>query len=106
MLKSKFCSFRVISLLSRVGGWVGGVGGEKLKIKLNSAQLELDLGLSLAKKINTQNSGQLSADRWSHALRSDQFCLDMGVTKLTIKMKQISNIECSLYELFQLTQYH
>jgi hypothetical protein len=25
-----------------------GVGGEKLKIKLNSAQLELDLGLSLA----------------------------------------------------------
>jgi hypothetical protein len=25
------------------------VGGEKLKIKLNSAQLELDLGLSLAK---------------------------------------------------------
>jgi hypothetical protein len=28
-----------------VGGWVGG---EKLRIKLNSAQLELDLGLSLA----------------------------------------------------------
>ena len=25
------------------------MGGEKLKIKLNSAQLELDLGLSLAK---------------------------------------------------------
>jgi hypothetical protein len=48
MLKSKFCSFPAISLLARVGGWVG-VGGEKLKIKLNSAQLELDLGLSLAK---------------------------------------------------------
>jgi hypothetical protein len=32
-----------------VWGWVGGwVGGEKLTIKLNSAQLELDLGLSLA----------------------------------------------------------
>ena len=30
------------------GGW-GWVVGEKLKIKLNSAQLELDLGLSLAK---------------------------------------------------------
>ena len=30
------------------GRW--GVGGEKLKIKLNSAQLELDLGLSLAIK--------------------------------------------------------
>jgi hypothetical protein len=31
-------------------GWVGGwVGGEKLRIKLNSALLELDLGLSLAK---------------------------------------------------------
>ena len=28
-------------------GWV--VGGVKLKIKLNSAQLELELGLSLAK---------------------------------------------------------
>ena len=50
MSKSKFCSFPAISLLARgwVGGWVG-VGGEKLKIKLNSAQLELDLGLSLAK---------------------------------------------------------
>ena len=48
MLNSKFCSFPAISLLARVGGgW--GVGGEKLKIKLNSAQLELDLGLSLAK---------------------------------------------------------
>jgi hypothetical protein len=28
-----------------VGGWVGGV---KLKLKLNSAQLKLELGLSLA----------------------------------------------------------
>jgi hypothetical protein len=40
------------SLLSRVVGWwvVGGwVGGEKSKLKLNSAQLELELGLSLAK---------------------------------------------------------
>ena len=46
MSKSKFCSFPAIPLLVR--GWVG-VGGEKLKIKLNSAQLELDLGLSLAK---------------------------------------------------------
>jgi hypothetical protein len=44
MLKSKFYSFPAISVLARVG-----VGGEKLKIKLNSAQLELDLGLSLAK---------------------------------------------------------
>jgi hypothetical protein len=31
-----------------VGGWVCG---EKLKLKLNSAQLELELGLSLAKII-------------------------------------------------------
>jgi hypothetical protein len=33
------------------GGWVGGwwVGGVKLKLKLNSAQLTLELGLSLAK---------------------------------------------------------
>ena len=30
-----------------VGGWV--VGGVKLKLKLNSAQLKLELGLSLAK---------------------------------------------------------
>jgi hypothetical protein len=44
LLKSKFFSFPDISLLARLG-WVG----EKLKIKLNSAQLELDLGLSLAK---------------------------------------------------------
>ena len=43
MFKSKFCSFPAISLLVRLGG-------VKLKIKLNSAQLELDLGLSLAKK--------------------------------------------------------
>jgi hypothetical protein len=42
MLNSKICSFPAISLLARVGG-------EKLTIKLNSAQLELDLGLSLAK---------------------------------------------------------
>ena len=34
-----------------VGGWVVGgwfVGGVKLKLKLNSAQLKLELGLSLA----------------------------------------------------------
>jgi hypothetical protein len=49
MLKSKFCSFPAISLLARVGG---GVGGEKLKIKLNSAKLELDLGLSLGMKFD------------------------------------------------------
>jgi hypothetical protein len=42
MLKIKLYSFPAISLLARVG-----VGGEKLKIKLNSAQLELDLWLSL-----------------------------------------------------------
>jgi hypothetical protein len=30
-----------------LGGWVGG---EKSKLKLNSAQLELELGLSLAIK--------------------------------------------------------
>ena len=46
MLESKFRSFPAISLLARGWGW--GVGGEKLTIKLNSAQLELDLGLSLA----------------------------------------------------------
>jgi hypothetical protein len=35
------------------GGWVGGV---KLKLKLNSAQLKLEFGLSLAKmKKYTQN---------------------------------------------------
>jgi hypothetical protein len=42
MLKLKLYSFPAISLLARVGG-------EKMKIKLNSAQLELDLGLSSAK---------------------------------------------------------
>jgi hypothetical protein len=47
MLKSKFFSFPAILLLA----WVGG---EKLKIKLNSAQLELDLGLSLAKLLITE----------------------------------------------------
>jgi hypothetical protein len=32
-----------------VGGWVvGWLGGVKLKLKLNSAQLKLELGLSLA----------------------------------------------------------
>jgi hypothetical protein len=40
-LNFKFCYFP---------GWGGGwVGGSELKIKLNSAQLELELGLSLAK---------------------------------------------------------
>jgi hypothetical protein len=33
-----------------VGGWLGGWG--EIEIKANSAQLELELGLSLAKKIN------------------------------------------------------
>jgi hypothetical protein len=39
------------------GGWVGGwvvvgwVGGVKLKLKLNSAQLKLEFGLSLAKRL-------------------------------------------------------
>jgi hypothetical protein len=33
-----------------LGGWVGGwVGGVKLKLKLNSAQLKLEFGLSFAK---------------------------------------------------------
>ena len=34
-----------------MGGWVGG---EKLKIKLNSGQLELELGLSLAKILKVE----------------------------------------------------
>ena len=62
MLLSKFCSFPAISLLARVvvaqdmwwwlrricgGGGAGYVVGE-IKNKANSAQLELELGLSLA----------------------------------------------------------
>ena len=39
-----------------VVGWVGGwLGGEKSKLKLNSAQLKLKLGLSLAKNSNAVN---------------------------------------------------
>ena len=34
------------------GGWVVGGWVVKLKLKLNSAQLKLEFGLSLAKKIN------------------------------------------------------
>ena len=35
-----------------MGGWlVGWLGGVKLKLKLNSAQLKLELGLSLEKVI-------------------------------------------------------
>jgi hypothetical protein len=38
------------------GGWVGGlVGGVKLKVKLNSAQLKLELRLSLATFQNLNN---------------------------------------------------
>ena len=63
MLLSKFCSFPAISLLARVvvaqdmwwwlrricgGGGAGYVVGE-IKNKANSAQLELELGLSLAR---------------------------------------------------------
>ena len=37
-------------LCGQLGGWLGGwLGGEKSKLKLNSAQLKLELGLSLAK---------------------------------------------------------
>ena len=38
------------------GGYV--VGGEKLKIKLNSAHLKLELGLSLAKKREKEKRGE------------------------------------------------
>jgi hypothetical protein len=40
-----------VSLLSRLGGWVvGWLGGwGEIEIKANSAQLELEFGLSLAK---------------------------------------------------------
>jgi hypothetical protein len=66
MLNSMFSLFQAISLLARVGGgWAVGGG---LTIKLNSAQLELDLGLSLAKiwivpflfcgKVNPENPGR------------------------------------------------
>ena len=63
MLVSKFCSFPAISLLARVvvaqdmwwwlrricgGAGAGYVVGE-IKNKANSAQLELELGLSLAR---------------------------------------------------------
>ena len=43
-----------------MSGYVGGrVGGVKLKIKLNSAQLELEFGLSLAKVTIQQALGGL-----------------------------------------------
>ena len=51
-----------------VAGWVGGwVAGSRVIIKLNSAQLELELGLSLA-KINQQilyNADTLHLLQWS-----------------------------------------
>jgi hypothetical protein len=69
MLVSKFCSFPAISLLARVvvaqdmrwwlpricgGGGAGYVVGE-IKNKANSAQLELELGLSLAIQCYEEN---------------------------------------------------
>ena len=39
-------SLSAVSVLSRVGGWLGGWGGSENTD--NSAQLELELGLSLA----------------------------------------------------------
>ena len=56
MLESNYCSFPAFSLLVRMG-WVAG----EIDIKTNSAQMELDLGLSFA------NSSQ----KLCHFLSSD-----------------------------------
>ena len=59
-----FSFLGVVQRLSRVvvvGWWGGGGGGEKLEIRLSSAQLQLGLGLSLAKKRNNDDySGPLT----------------------------------------------
>jgi hypothetical protein len=80
MLTGKFCSFFTTSLLARGWGW--GVGGEKLTIKLISAQLELDLGLSLAilqtmeisTIINSLNSIEMANTRNQWILIGERVC--------------------------------
>jgi hypothetical protein len=56
MLESKFRSFPAISLLSRVGvgGWLGGWGLGKLKLKLTPPQVELEAWLELGLLLPTK----------------------------------------------------
>ena len=60
-----------VLLLSQLGGWVGG----EIENKANSAQLELELGLSLLKIpfIVATYLPFCLQPRAVHALRSDQF---------------------------------
>ena len=54
-------------------GWVGGwLGGVKLKLKLNSAQLKLELGLSLATMLLIVVTPLLQRGRAAHSLHLDQ----------------------------------
>ena len=55
-------------------GWVvGWVGGEKSKLKLNSVQLELELGLSLAKKKHAEDRTDVIADGYGNDDADDIF---------------------------------